>query len=175
MHPVQTGLPATGLDDPQALPEDQKNVAFLAAVLAAGGIGFSRRRGWGAGLKLPLWASALSATLLVQVVSSFAAAAVPLLGPILTQRWGLAPEDIGYVSAVVSAGICWFLACGGPMLDHHGPIRTPNLKKPEKVSKKAVDWLLEDQERDGSWYGRWGICYLYGTWSALTGMKAAGP
>ncbi|MFD6438863.1 squalene--hopene cyclase [Peribacillus sp. NPDC060186] len=49
-----------------------------------------------------------------------------------------------------------------------------NLKKPEKVSKKAVDWLLEDQERDGSWYGRWGICYLYGTWSALTGLKAAG-
>ncbi|WP_332689993.1 MFS transporter [Bosea sp. (in: a-proteobacteria)] len=66
----------------------------------------------------------MSATLLVQVVSSFAAAAIPLLGPILTLRWGLAPEDIGYVSAVVSVGICWFLACGGPMLDHHGPIRT---------------------------------------------------
>lgn len=74
-------------------------------------------------MKLPVWGSALSATLLVQVVSSFAAAAIPLLGPILTQRWGLMPESIGYVSAVVSAGICWFLACGGPMLDHHGPIR----------------------------------------------------
>lgn len=49
-----------------------------------------------------------------------------------------------------------------------------NMKKPEEVSKRAVDWLLEDQKRDGSWYGRWGICYLYGTWSALTGMKAAG-
>lgn len=78
----------------------------------------------GPGLKLPLWVSALSATLLVQVVSSFAAAAIPLLGPILMLRWGLAPENIGYVSAVISAGICWFLACGGPMLDHHGPIRT---------------------------------------------------
>lgn len=75
-------------------------------------------------MKLPLWLSALSATLLVQVVSSFAAAAVPLLGPILTLRWGLAPQDIGYVSAVVSAGICWFLACGGVMLGHYGPIRT---------------------------------------------------
>lgn len=75
-------------------------------------------------MKLPLWASALSATLLVQVVSSFAAAAIPLLGPILMQRWGLAPENIGYFSAIVSAGICWFLACGGPMLDHHGPVRT---------------------------------------------------
>lgn len=78
----------------------------------------------GRGLKLPLWLSALSATLLVQVVSSFAAAAIPLLGPVLTRRWGLAPQDIGYVSAVVSTGICWFLACGGAMLGHYGPIRT---------------------------------------------------
>lgn len=75
-------------------------------------------------MKLPLWGSALSATLLVQIVSSFAAAAVPLLGPILTQRWNLPPESIGYVSSAVSIGICWCLACGGPMLDHHGPIRT---------------------------------------------------
>lgn len=78
-------------------------------------------------MKLPLWGSALSATLLVQVVSSFAAAAVPLLGPILTQRWNLPPESIGYLSATVSIGICWCLACGGPMLDHHGPIRTLQL------------------------------------------------
>lgn len=78
-------------------------------------------------MKLPVWASALSATLLVQVISSFAAAAIPLLGPILTQRWGMTPESIGYVSAVVSVGICWFLACGGPMLDHHGPIRALQL------------------------------------------------
>jgi MFS family permease len=75
-------------------------------------------------LKLPLWGSALSATLLIQVVSSFAAAAIPLLGPLFTQRWGMPPESIGYVSAVVSIGICWYLACGGPMLEHFGPIRT---------------------------------------------------
>lgn len=75
-------------------------------------------------MKLPLWVSALSATLLVQAVSSFAAAAIPLLGPILTLRWNWAPQDIGYVSAVTSTGICWFLACGGPMLGHYGPVRT---------------------------------------------------
>ncbi|GAU82729.1 MFS permease [Bosea sp. BIWAKO-01] len=39
----------------------------------------------------------------------------------------MTPESIGYVSAVVSVGICWFLACGGPMLDHHGPIRALQL------------------------------------------------
>jgi MFS family permease len=75
-------------------------------------------------LKLPVWGSALSATLLVQVTSSFAAAAVPLLGLVLTQRWNMAPESIGLISAVISAGICWFLACGNPMLEHHGPIRS---------------------------------------------------
>lgn len=78
-------------------------------------------------MRLPLWGSALSATLLVQVISSFAAAAVPLLGPVLTQRWDLPPESIGYISATTSIGICWCLACGGPMLDHHGPIRTLQL------------------------------------------------
>lgn len=38
----------------------------------------------------------------------------------------------------------------------------------------AADWLIDHQEQDGSWYGRWGICYIYGTWAALTGMMAVG-
>jgi MFS family permease len=73
---------------------------------------------------LPLWASALAATLIVQTVSSFSSMAIPLLGPLLTARLGLPPESIGYVSALSAMGICWFLACGGPMLAHYGPIRT---------------------------------------------------
>ena len=38
----------------------------------------------------------------------------------------------------------------------------------------AVDYLLSEQEKDGSWYGRWGINYIYGTWSALCALNAAG-
>lgn len=38
--------------------------------------------------------------------------------------------------------------------------------------KRAVEWLVRHQERDGSWRGRWGICYIYGTWAALTGYAA---
>ncbi|SDH48358.1 squalene--hopene cyclase [Alteribacillus bidgolensis] len=38
--------------------------------------------------------------------------------------------------------------------------------------KKGVDWLFQDQKKDGSWYGRWGICYIYGTWAAITGLIA---
>ncbi len=40
--------------------------------------------------------------------------------------------------------------------------------------KKAVSWLLKEQNPNGSWYGRWGICYIYGTWAAVTGLRAVG-
>ncbi|MNZ97931.1 Sporulenol synthase [compost metagenome] len=40
--------------------------------------------------------------------------------------------------------------------------------------KRGASWLIKHQEKDGSWYGRWGICYIYGTWAALTGLKAVG-
>ncbi len=40
--------------------------------------------------------------------------------------------------------------------------------------QKAVQYLLREQEPDGSWYGRWGCNYLYGTWLALWGLEAIG-
>lgn len=49
-----------------------------------------------------------------------------------------------------------------------------NLQKDHTAIKKGVKWLMKDQKRDGSWYGRWGICYLYGTWGAITGLTAVG-
>jgi squalene-hopene/tetraprenyl-beta-curcumene cyclase len=39
---------------------------------------------------------------------------------------------------------------------------------------RAVSYLIDAQERDGSWYGRWGMNYIYGTWSALCALSAAG-
>jgi squalene-hopene/tetraprenyl-beta-curcumene cyclase len=38
--------------------------------------------------------------------------------------------------------------------------------------EKAIDYLRSEQEEDGSWYGRWGVNYIYGTWQALRGLKA---
>ncbi len=32
----------------------------------------------------------------------------------------------------------------------------------------------QDQLKDGSWYGRWGVNYIYGTWSSLCALNAAG-
>ncbi|WP_066061921.1 squalene--hopene cyclase [Neobacillus soli] len=49
-----------------------------------------------------------------------------------------------------------------------------NLSRDHSAIKKAVNWLLKHQEKDGSWYGRWGICYLYGTWAAIPGLLAVG-
>lgn len=40
--------------------------------------------------------------------------------------------------------------------------------------KDGINWLIKNQKEDGSWYGRWGISYIYGTWAAVTGMKAVG-
>ncbi len=39
---------------------------------------------------------------------------------------------------------------------------------------RGVDFIRRAQEPDGSWYGRWGANYVYGTWSALVALKAAG-
>lgn len=38
----------------------------------------------------------------------------------------------------------------------------------------ALGFLKREQEPDGSWYGRWGVNYIYGTWSVLAGLRAIG-
>lgn len=46
------------------------------------------------------------------------------------------------------------------------------LNKTHPSVKAGINWLVNNQKDDGSWYGRWGICYIYGAWSALTGLRA---
>ena len=38
----------------------------------------------------------------------------------------------------------------------------------------ALEFLRKEQEPNGSWYGRWGVNYIYGTWSVLAGLRAIG-
>jgi len=40
--------------------------------------------------------------------------------------------------------------------------------------QRALDFLRKDQEPDGSWFGRWGVNYLYGTWQTLRGLGRIG-
>ncbi len=42
------------------------------------------------------------------------------------------------------------------------------------VAHRAIEWLKGNQSEGGGWWGRWGINYLYGTWSALMGLRAIG-
>lgn len=40
--------------------------------------------------------------------------------------------------------------------------------------RAGVDYLMRTQEDNGAWYGRWGVDYIYGTFLALRGLRAAG-
>jgi squalene-hopene/tetraprenyl-beta-curcumene cyclase len=40
--------------------------------------------------------------------------------------------------------------------------------------RRAIDYLRRTQLAEGSWYGRWGMNYIYGTWSVLCALNAAG-
>ncbi len=42
------------------------------------------------------------------------------------------------------------------------------------VAKRGIKFLKELQEEDGSWWGRWGVNYIYGTWSVLRGLVSIG-
>jgi squalene-hopene/tetraprenyl-beta-curcumene cyclase len=61
--------------------------------------------------------------------------------------------------ADITARILELLGCEGWSADH------PQIKE-------ALDYLRSQQESDGSWYGRWGVNYIYGTWQVLRGLRA---
>lgn len=39
---------------------------------------------------------------------------------------------------------------------------------------RALEYVRREQEPDGSWFGRWGVNYIYGTWSVLAGLRTIG-
>ncbi len=44
----------------------------------------------------------------------------------------------------------------------------------EQELKACIDYLLKEQKEDGSWFGRWGTNYIYGTWSVLVALEMTG-
>ena len=42
------------------------------------------------------------------------------------------------------------------------------------AARRAIRFVLDQQESDGSWFGRWGCNYIYGTYLALCGLRAIG-
>jgi len=43
-----------------------------------------------------------------------------------------------------------------------------------EAQRRARAWLLDEQEHDGSWFGRWGVNHVYGTGAAVPALVAAG-
>ncbi len=79
--------------------------------------------------------------------------------------------------------------CYVPFADHNAMIdpSTPDLcgRVLESLGKlgrregdasvdRAVAFVRKTQEADGSWFGRWGVNYIYGTWQSLAGLAAVG-
>jgi squalene-hopene/tetraprenyl-beta-curcumene cyclase len=48
------------------------------------------------------------------------------------------------------------------------------LDKRDSQARLALEFLKRHQESDGSWYGRWGVNYIYGTWQVLKGLASIG-
>jgi len=44
----------------------------------------------------------------------------------------------------------------------------------DDAAGRGLEWLLSEQEQDGSWFGRWGVNHLYGTGAVLPGLEACG-
>ncbi len=53
------------------------------------------------------------------------------------------------------------------MLAELGLLDTP-------AAQRGMRWLVEQQEADGSWFGRWGVNHVYGTGAAVPALVAAG-
>jgi squalene-hopene/tetraprenyl-beta-curcumene cyclase len=79
--------------------------------------------------------------------------------------------------------------CHVPFADHNAMIdpSTPDLagrvlealgKLGRRLGDPAVDravaYVRSAQQADGSWFGRWGVNYIYGTWQAIAGLAAVG-
>ena len=79
--------------------------------------------------------------------------------------------------------------CYVPFADHNAMIdpSTPDItgrvlemlgvlgaRQGNPVVDRAVTYLRHTQREDGSWYGRWGVNYLYGTWQVVTGLVQIG-
>ena len=67
-----------------------------------------------------------------------------------------------------------------PFADHEGMIDPPTSDITGRVlwslkshDTKSVDFLVRNQKENGAWEGRWGSNYLWGTWSAVIGLKNA--
>lgn len=74
-------------------------------------------------MKLPLWVKALTATLLLQAVSSFLSRSMPVIGPVLTDAADVTPASVGYLAAATALGSLWGFTGAAAALPRLGSVR----------------------------------------------------
>ncbi|MDR0609367.1 MAG: squalene--hopene cyclase [Planctomycetaceae bacterium] len=105
-------------------------------------------------------------------------------------RWLLAMQNKDGGWAAFDRGNNKEILCKVPFADHNAMIdpSTPDLtgRVMESLGRlgfrvgqnaeidRVVAYMRKEQQADGSWFGRWGVNYIYGTWQALTGLTAVG-
>ncbi|MBL9095202.1 MAG: terpene cyclase/mutase family protein [Planctomycetaceae bacterium] len=105
------------------------------------------------------------------------------------ERWLLAMQNLDGGWGAFDRDNDMELLCYVPFADHNAMIdpSTPDLaarvlealgtlgrRLGDPAVDRSVAYLRKSQEADGSWFGRWGVNYIYGTWQVLTGLKAIG-
>jgi squalene-hopene/tetraprenyl-beta-curcumene cyclase len=107
----------------------------------------------------------------------------------LGQRWMLAMQNRDGGWGAFDRNNNREFLCHVPFADHNAMIdpSTPDLagrvlealgqlghRLGEPAVDRAVAYVRRSQNADGSWFGRWGVNYIYGTWQAITGLVAVG-
>ncbi|MBM3775143.1 MAG: squalene--hopene cyclase, partial [Acidobacteria bacterium] len=111
----------------------------------------------------------------------------PTLKRGITWLVGMQSRDGGW--AAFDADNSWEFLSDVPFADHNAmldpacpditgrvleALAAHGLGRDHPAVRRGVDYLVRTQEADGSWYGRWGVAYIYGTCFALRGLAAAG-
>jgi squalene-hopene/tetraprenyl-beta-curcumene cyclase len=111
---------------------------------------------------------------------------------------GCLPRAVAWLKAMQNSDGGWGafdrdntkeLLCKVPFADHNAMIdpSSPDLagrvlealgraglREGTPAVDRAVAYLRQCQEANGSWFGRWGVNYLYGTWQAIEGLRSVG-
>jgi len=131
-------------------------------------------------------------TAMVLLALAQATASDPAAQKAAAQRgldWLLAMQSSDGGWAAFDADNNWEFLANMPFADHNAmldptcpditgrvleALAAHGLDRDHKAVRRGVQWLVRNQQPDGSWYGRWGVAYIYGTCFALRGLAASG-
>ncbi|HEY2012855.1 MAG TPA: squalene--hopene cyclase [Bryobacteraceae bacterium] len=131
-------------------------------------------------------------TAMVMLALSGAAGSNPAAQAVCHKRgldWLIAMQSSDGGWAAFDADNNWVFLNNTPFSDHNAmldptcpditgrvleALAAHGVDRGHRAVRRGVEWLVRNQQPDGSWYGRWGVAYIYGTCFALRGLAASG-